>query len=64
MKRIENENIYIEQYLDRRENVGFVSPKIMAAGILKEKVDEEDYFIKRIIVFELFIRQIKEEYEC
>ncbi len=57
-----DENIL--SYIDRRQAVGYVNPKVMAEGIMENKINHNDYLIKRIIVFELYRNLIKEVYGC
>ena len=54
----------ITDYIDRKISAGYVNPKMMANGILNHEIDQNDYFIKRIIVFELYGNLIKENYGC
>lgn len=54
----------IQEYVDRKDAVGYISPKLMAKSLLENNINENDYFIKRIIAIELFIQQIKLEYGC
>ncbi len=58
-----NENIEIMEYVDAKDAVGFLNPQRMASSILKSEIDVNNYFIKRIIAIELFIKQIKSEVE-
>ena len=58
------ENQEIDEYLDRRQAVGELNPKSMANALLEFKIDVNSYFIKRIIVFEIFRQQIKREHGC
>lgn len=60
---VQSEDKDIEEYVNRRKNVGVVHPKIMVSGTLKFDMDVEDYFIKRIIVFEIFRRELEKEEE-
>ena len=49
---------------DVKEAIGYINPQRMASSIIKNEFDEDDYFMKRIIVIELFIKQIRKEYGC
>lgn len=60
--KIENQDI--DEYIDARQSDGELNPRLMANGILESKIDVNNYFIKRIIVFEIFRKQIKKEHEC
>jgi len=64
LSKIENENILVKEYVNAREAAGYINPKRMASSILKSEVDVNNYFVKRIIAIELFIKQIKSEYGC
>lgn len=64
LSKIENENIDVKEYLDAKKTVGYLNPQRMASSILKSDIDVSNYFIKRIIAIELFIKQIKSEYGC
>lgn len=57
-------NKEVEQYLKRRRDAATSNVRIKAKSISGMLVDTEDYFIKRIIVFELYIGQIRKELEC
>jgi len=59
-----NENIEIMKYVDAKDAVGHLNPQRMAASILESEIDVDNYFIKRIIALELYIKQIKSEYGC
>ena len=54
----------IQEYIDRKDVVGYINPKLLAKSLLENDINENDYFIKRIIAIELFIHQIKMEYGC
>jgi len=64
LSKIENENILVKEYVNAREAAGYINPKRMASSILKSEIDVNNYFVKRIIAIELFIKQIKSEYGC
>jgi len=60
--KIENQDI--DEYIDARQSVGELNPRLMANGILESKIGANNYFIKRIIVFEIFRKQMKKEHKC
>ena len=64
LSEISISNVEIQDYVDTKEAVGFINPERMASSLLKSEIDMENYFIKRILVIELFIKQIKNEYGC
>ena len=59
-----NGNTEIMEYIDAKDAVGYLNPERIASSLLKSEIDVENYFIKRIIAIELFIKQIRKEYEC
>ena len=64
LKNIANGNKDLEAYIDQREHVGQINPNVVISSLLRNDLDAQDYFIKRIIVVEIFIRQIKIELDC
>ena len=64
LSKISDSKIEIQEYIDTKDIVGYINPQKMASSILKNKIDDDNYFIKRIIVFEIFIAQIRKEYSC
>ena len=64
LSKISDSKIEIEEYIDVKDVVGYINPQRMASSIIKNEIDEENYFIKRIIAIELFIKQIRKEYGC
>ncbi|MFI1743211.1 hypothetical protein [Thalassobellus sediminis] len=53
LNSITNKSDYLTKYLDIREAAGIIHPFIIAGGMLKSKVDFNDYFIKRLIITEI-----------
>ena len=64
LSKISVSKIEIQEYIDTKDIVGYINPQKMALSILKNEIDDDNYFIKRIIVFEIFIAQIRKEYSC
>ena len=64
LSKISDSKIEIQEYIDTKDIVGYINPQQMASSILKNKIDDDNYFLKRIIVFEIFIAQIRKEYSC
>ena len=64
LRKIADGNEDVLGFIDRKEMVGYLSPKRLAIGLLEYDLDLNDYFIKRIIVFELFTNQLKIEFGC
>jgi len=54
----------VGEYVDARKSFGELNPRLMANGILESKINTNNYFMKRIIVFEIFRKQIKKEHGC
>lgn len=61
LSKISKNKTEVQAYINRKETVGYINPKIIAFSTRKNEVDRDDYFIKRIIAIELFIRQIRME---
>lgn len=59
-----NQNIEIMEYVDTKDAMGYINPQRMASSIANSQMDMDNYFIKRIIALELYIKQIKSEYGC
>ncbi len=64
LSKIAKNKLEIQGYIDRKDAVRYISPKLMAKSLLENNINENDYFIKRVIAIELFIQQIKLEYGC
>lgn len=54
----------IQGFIDSKQAIGDLNPIGMANSILESKIDVNDYLIKRIIIFEIFRKQIKKEHGC
>lgn len=61
---ISDSNFAIQEYIDAKHALGYINPQRMASSILTNEVDKDNYFIKRIMAIELFIKQIKNEFGC
>ena len=61
---ISTNNSNIQQYIDRKDAVGYINPYALASSIQILDIDDTDYFIKRIIAVELFINEIRINYGC
>jgi len=64
LSEISDSKIEIQEYIEVKEAVGLINPQRMASSLIKNEIDEDNYFIKRIIAIELFIKQIRKEFEC
>ena len=64
LKSIADGNTDLEQYIDRKENVGYVDTKSMARSLMEDDISDDNYFVKRIVALELFINKVKIEYGC
>jgi len=53
LNSISNKSDFLTEYLDMRDAVGTIDPKLIADQMLETKVDLNDYFIKRLIVTEI-----------
>ena len=51
---IKEDDSTIIKYLDAKDAIGFIPPSIFANAFLFDKVDIEDYFIKRIVFTEFY----------
>ena len=58
------ENGDIKEYMEAKKSTGELNPRAMANGILESNIKVDDYFIKYIIVFEIFRKQIRKGYGC
>lgn len=54
----------VKEYIEARNTIVKLNYKNMVQEILDSKIDTNDYFIKRIVVFEILSKQVKEEYGC
>ena len=64
LSKISDGKTEIQEYINAKDAVAYLSPQRMASSVLKSEIDVSNYFIKRIIAIELFIHQIKNEYGC
>lgn len=64
LRKMSHPSDLIEDYITRKESVLYVHPKKMAEGIREKNIDVEHYFIKRIVVLEVFIQQIRNDINC
>jgi hypothetical protein len=64
LSKIAKDKPDIQAYIDRKDVAVYINPKKMAKSMLDNDINENDYFVKRIIAIELFIQQIKIEYGC
>ncbi|SDS02526.1 hypothetical protein [Winogradskyella sediminis] len=53
LNSIENKSRFLIGYLDMRDAAGTIDPRLIAYRMLDNKVDLNDYFIKRLIVTEI-----------
>jgi len=59
---IRNKNVV--NYIEARHTFGNLNPATTSRAIRKLELDLDNYFVKRIIVFEIFAEIIKLEYQC
>jgi len=55
----------IDEYIETRETIGKWNYRKIAESMEQDsKIDYEEYFIKRIIVFEIISEHMKQEHGC
>jgi len=64
LSKISHTSVSVQSYLESNNAAGDLDPQRMASSIIENKVDLKNSFVKRIIVMELFIKQIRKEYGC
>ena len=62
--KISEDKSEIKEYIDVLDITGYIDPKTVVNSIRQNEIDENDYFIKRIIAIEFYIKLIREKYGC
>ena len=64
LKEVNLNNSAIAQYIDAKLAAGELNHVLIAKTTLENDIDIDNYFIKRIIIFEVFRNQMKREHGC
>lgn len=58
LDRIKETTPYLISYLDAKYAAGLIHPNLVAGGLLNEKLDFKDYFVRRVLTLEFLLYKI------